>query len=154
MIEQLRKLLAEIKEREAAATPEPWCNIPIMREHGRGYICTTKADPLISNSGCFLQEADAKFAAAARTDIPRLVQALEGLLAVLVEADQTVTPFARLGMAERGTPAFHDLEENVIIFRNSNRHVTTGDVRRLYATKVKLSEALAAALAALRGESK
>lgn len=48
-------------------------------------------------------------------DIARLIEALE--------------PLARLGGPIDGTPAFHDLEDDVIVYRNSEAAITAGDVR-------------------------
>ncbi len=45
---------------------------------------------------------------------------------------ETLKPFALLGgpIDSSGTPAFHDLKDDIVIYSNSGQHVTAGDVRK------------------------
>lgn len=78
MIEEIRKLLKELEAREAAATPGPWVQIPVMED--------TWAVAGYPNGNAPETYADADFIAHARADLPRLRRALLAALAGLEAA--------------------------------------------------------------------
>lgn len=49
---------------------------------------------------------------------------------LIVQLAEALRPFAALGGPEDGFPAFQDLEDDVVVYGNSGRFVTAGDVRR------------------------
>jgi hypothetical protein len=102
MIDDIRKLLAEIKDREAAATPGPWeCKrsggfTAATCGPGTGYrIAAPSLNDEEFMRGMFIGP-DGKdeggrnqaFIAAARTDIPRLVQIVEDQIDAIDELEQ------------------------------------------------------------------
>lgn len=76
--EQIAAMLAEIEQREQAATKGPWKNLPYEY-----YWCVDTTDPsqttLIAELGSHRQD-DAAFIAHARTDVPALVALARRLL--------------------------------------------------------------------------
>lgn len=77
--------LAEVEQREQAATPGPW--LPDGLDINGDYFVRTG---YTSASDVGFTESDAEFIAHARTDVPRLVEALRGALAW---ADLQARPF-------------------------------------------------------------
>lgn len=79
-----RKTLARIRKRADAATEGPW----EVEHHYNGFSgehFVSEVHPTVEcegdGGGGILREADAELIAAARTDVPRLVAALEAVLA-------------------------------------------------------------------------
>ncbi len=62
-------------------------------------------------------------------EYPKLVARLR---AELEECRKALEPFALLGgpIDGTGTLAYHDLEDDVVIYSNSGQHMTVGDVRK------------------------
>jgi hypothetical protein len=55
---------------------------------------------------------------------------IEALEAQLAEAKKIIEPFAALGGPNDGIrPAFHDLANDVVVYHNSGRCITAGDIR-------------------------
>lgn len=50
-------------------------------------------------------------------------------------------PFALLGGRLGPTPAYHDLEDDVVIYKNSGKAITAGDVRRAREVATSISRA-------------
>jgi hypothetical protein len=60
--------------------------------------------------------------------------ALRRMCQALAETRKALAPFAAVGGHQDTLHAFHDLEDDVVVFENSGAYVTAGDVRRARVT--------------------
>lgn len=57
------------------------------------------------------------------------IDAAEPAADLIETLEAALRPFAKLGGNADGMPAFHDLDDDVVVFSNSGAAITAGDVR-------------------------